>query len=125
MNCKLLAISCCLLASSCALERDVPPATAGPVDSLVRARVGLSTGKVKFTGPVTFQIGGTGNTSTSTAIAKAKGPVASAPHATATESTTKSGPPAWVYVLIGGLSLAAGAVGGFLLARRLPSWLPV
>jgi hypothetical protein len=99
----------------------MPAAAAGPLDSLVRAQVGLSTRKVKFTGPVTLQIGGTGNVATS--ISKAKGPVASAPHASAT--ATKAGPPLWVYGLIGGLALVLGAVGGFSLARRLPRWLPV
>jgi hypothetical protein len=122
-----LGLALLLLASGCALERDVPLATAGPIDSLVRVTPGLSTGKVKFNGPVTFQIGGTGNTATSTDIAKAKAPVAAAPHATATatETTSKTGPPLVVYVLLGVGSLLAGAVGGFLLARRLPAWLPL
>jgi hypothetical protein len=103
---KLLVISCLLL-SGCALERDLPPPTAGPLDSTLRA-AGLTTGKVKFNGPVTLQIGGAGNTATTTAIAKAKAPVASAPHATATESTTKAGPPWWVYAAGAALTLLAG-----------------
>lgn len=98
----------------------MPPATAGPLDSTIRASVGLSTRKVKFTGPVTIQLGGTNNTAASTAIAKAKGPVASAPHATATESTTKSGVPWWVYA---GLA-ALGLVGGWLLRGKLKIPLP-
>lgn len=114
----LLAMSCALL-SSCALERDVPPVTAGPIDSTFRAN-GLSTGKVKFNGPVTFQLGGTNNTATSTAIGKNKAPVAAAPQAAATETTSKSGPPLSVYVLLGAGMLLAGAVGGFYLSRRLP-----
>jgi len=93
--------------AGCALERDVPLATAGPLDSTLRA-AGLHTGKVKFNGPVTLQIGGSGNTATTTAIAKAKAPVASAPHATATESTTKFGPPWWVYAGGTALALLAG-----------------
>lgn len=97
------------LLSGCALERHVPIATAGPLDSTLRA-AGLTTGKVKFTGPVTLQIGGSGNTATTTAIAKAKAPVASAPHAIATEATTKAGPPWWAYA------------GGFLLSL-LAGWL--
>lgn len=113
MRYKLVAISCGLLLSGCALERDLPPPAAGPLDSTLRA-AGLTTGKVKFNGPVTLQIGGTGNTATTTAIEKAKAPVASAPRATATESTTKSGPPWWVYA--SGAALAA--LGGWLLRSK-------
>jgi hypothetical protein len=102
----LLPIACLLL-SSCALERDVPPPAAGPIDSLVRAKVGLSTGKVKFAGPVTFQIGGAGNSAT--AIAKAKAPVASAQAAVAT-ATTKASSAWWVYAGLAGLGLTAGFV---------------
>jgi redox-regulated HSP33 family molecular chaperone len=95
------------LLSGCALERDMPAATAGALDSTLRIAE-LSTGKVKFNGLVTLQIGGAGNVATTTAIAKAKAPVASAPHATATESTTKAGPPWWVYAGGGALLLVAG-----------------
>ena len=115
MRYKLLAISCSLLLSSCALERDVPLATAGPLDSTLRA-AGLRTGRVKFNGPVTLQVGGTGNTATSTAIDKAKAPVASAPHSTATETTTKTGPLWWVYAVGAALALLAG----WLLRGRWP-----
>ena len=111
---KLVVFSCWLLLSSCALERDVPPPTAGPLDLAIRASVGLSTRKVKFTGPVTIQIGGTGNNAASTAIAKAKAPVASAPHAAATATTTKAGPPWWLYA---GLA-ALAAAGGWLLRSK-------
>lgn len=115
MSYKLLALSCGLLLSSCALERDVPPAAAGPLDSTLRA-AGLNPRRVKFNGPVTLQIGGTGNTATTTAIAKAKAPVASAPHATATEATTKAGAPWWLYA--GGTALAL--LAGWLLRGRWP-----
>jgi hypothetical protein len=98
------------LLSSCALERDVSPAAAGPLDSLVRARVGVSTGKVKFAGPVTFQVGGTGNTASSTAVAKAKAPVAAAPDSTATAIAPKGGTPWWVYAGLATLGVAAGFV---------------
>jgi len=110
-----LVVSCWLLVAGCALERDLPPPTAGPLDSTLRA-AGLTTGKVKFTGPVTLQIGGTGNTATTTAIAKAKAPVASAPHATATEATTKASAPWWLYA--GGAALAL--LVGWLLRGRWP-----
>ncbi len=110
---QLLVVSCWLLAAGCATERELPPLVAGPLDSTVRA-TGLSPRKIKFTGPVTLQFGGSGNTATTTAIAKAKAPVASAPHATATESTTKSGAPWWLYA--GGAALAL--LAGWLLRSR-------
>ena len=114
---RYLTAIACLLLSSCALERDVPPAAAGPIDSLVRAKVGLSTGKIKFNGPVTFQLGGSGNTAT--ALTKPKGPVAAAPGATAT-ATSKAGVPWWVYA---GLA-ALGLVGGFVLRGKWKIPLP-
>jgi len=98
------------LLSSCALERDVPAATAGPLDSTLRA-AGLTTGKVKFNGPVTLQIGGSGNVATTTTIAKVKAPVAAAPHATATETTTRAGTPWSVYAA---LVLVGAVVGAWL-----------
>lgn len=115
MRAVVLALLSSALLSSCALERDVPPAAAGPIDSLVRAKVGLSTGKIKFNGPVTFQLGGSGNTAT--AFTKAKGPVAAAPGATA---TSKAGVPWWVYAGLATL----GLVGGFVLRGKLKIPLP-
>jgi hypothetical protein len=114
MRYLLVAISCGLL-SSCATSADVPAALSEPLDTTVQHQVAaarqaaahLGAGKVKFKGPVTIQIGAS-NTATTTAIAKAKAPVASAPHATATESTTKSGPPWWVYAGGAALALLAG-----------------
>jgi hypothetical protein len=97
-----------LLLSACALERDVLPATAGPLDSLVRAKAGLRTGKVKFTGPITIQIGGTGNTASSTALAKAKAPVAAAPYAAATQTKPSSSRARWLFSVVGSLSLLLG-----------------
>jgi hypothetical protein len=99
MRCLLLFLVAWQL-SSCALERNVPAAAAGPLDSTLRA-AGLSTGKVKFTGPVTLQIGGSGNTATSTAIAKAKAPVAAAPYAVATQPKPQSST-AWRLVAVAG-----------------------
>jgi hypothetical protein len=102
----MLALGGGLLLGSCATEYEVPAAVAGPIDSTFRA-TGLSPRKVKFTGPVTLQIGGTNNTATATAIAKAKAPVAAAPHAVATETTTKAGTPWYVYaaLVVGGIGL--------------------
>jgi hypothetical protein len=98
-----------LLLSSCATAYEVPAAVAGPIDSTFRAQ-GLSPRKIKFTGPVTLQVGGTGNTATTTAIAKAKAPVATAPAAVATDASKKtSGLPWWK---ISALGLAAGLVIG-------------
>ena len=100
-----------LLLSGCATQQRIPAALDARLDSALTAGGVPPLRKVKFTGPVTFQIGGAGNNAT--AIAKAKAPVASAPHAAA--ATTASGPPWWVY-LGGGLLLA---LGGFLLRSRL------
>ena len=116
------------LLAGCALEYAVPPATAGPLDSTARA-AGLSAGKVKFKGPVTFQVvSGTGNTTTAATTTKPAGPVATgasqaqdftkagqqggavatAPNATA-GATTRTGVPIWLW-LGGGLLLVLAAV---------------
>jgi len=105
---KSLVILSCLLLGSCALGRELPATAAGPLDSTLRA-AGLTTGKVKFKGPVTLQIGGSGNVATT--IAKAKAPVASAPHATATETTSRAPTPWYVFA---GLVLAGAAGGAWL-----------
>ena len=107
-----LAGTALLLLGSCATEYEVPAAAAGPIDSTVRAAK-LSPRKIKFTGPVTMQFGGTGNTATATAIAKAKAPVAAAPHATATEATARGTP--W-YVYAGLVVLGAG-LGAWLCSK--------
>jgi hypothetical protein len=106
---RYLLLTSCLLLGGCALERDLPAITAGPLDSTLRA-AGLTTGKVKFNGPVTLQIGGTGNVATTTALAKAKAPVATAPHATASAPAAPAGPPWYVYagLVLLGATLYAG-----------------
>jgi hypothetical protein len=103
---SLLLVLCCGLLSSCATGYEVPAAVAGPIDSTIRAR-GLSPRKIKFTGPMTVQLGGSNNTASSTAIAKAKAPVATAPYAAAT-APAKPGPPWWVYAGLATLCLACG-----------------
>jgi hypothetical protein len=118
-----------LLLSGCALERDVLPATAGgPLDSLVRAKVGLRTDKVKFTGPVTIQIGGAGNTASSTALAKAKAPVAAAPYAAATQTRPSGSTAWWLFSVVGSLGLLLGVwlgshIGSFTWLTSLRGWL--
>jgi hypothetical protein len=107
--------------TSCALESQVPPATAGPIDSLIRTQATMNGRKIKFQGPVTFQIGGQANTASTTDIGKAKAPTATAPHAVATDASKKTGTPWWVFAVL----VLVGGVGGFLLARRLPRWLPI
>jgi hypothetical protein len=122
----LLALSCLLLLAGCALEYDVPTATAGPLDSAFRAN-GLRTGKVKFKGTMTLQMGGSGNTASPTVVTRASAPVATgtgpaqdftkagqhggavatAPGATA-GATTRTGVPVWALV-----------AGGFLLLLLL------
>jgi len=104
------------LLSSCATEQRIPAALDARLDSALTAAGVPPLRKVKFTGPVTFQVG-TGNVATT--IAKARAPVASAPHASA--EATKSGPPWWVYLAIAGLALA----GGFVLRGRFKIPLPV
>ena len=105
------------LLSSCAIER-YAPATDARVDSALTAAgvPPLTAHKLVFRAPVTFQIGGTGNTASTTAIGKAKAPVASAPHAAATATTTKAGVPWQVYA--GGALLLLGL--GFYARGRLP-----
>lgn len=102
----------------------MPLAVAGPLDSTFRASTGLRTGRVKFKGPVTFQVvAGTNNTTTAAVATKPSGPlatgaaqaqdntkagqhggaVATAPSATA-GATTRTGLPTW-QVMAGGLVL--------------------
>jgi hypothetical protein len=115
-GCWVLVAFCGFSIAGCVLERDMPPPTAGPLDSTIRASTGLSTGKVKFTGPVTFQIGGANNTVNATAMAKVKAPVATAPHAASTDASKKtSGLPWW---LVGVLGLVASLAGIGWLAIR-------
>ncbi|MGI4760918.1 MAG: hypothetical protein ACRYF0_09445 [Janthinobacterium lividum] len=99
------------LLGGCATQQRIPAALDARLDSALTAGGVPPLRKVKFTGPVTIQFGGSGNVAT--AIAKAKGPVAAAPHASA--AATASGLPWWVY-LGGGLLLT---LGGFLLRGRL------
>lgn len=114
---RYLLLLFALALAGCALEYDVPVATAGPLYSTARA-AGLSVGKMKFKGPVTIQlVSGTGNTTTAAALTKPAGPaaigagqaqdftkagqqggaVATAPGATA-GATTRTGIAAWQLV---------------------------
>jgi hypothetical protein len=103
--------------SSCATQQRIPAALDARVDSALTVAGIPPLRKAKFTGPVTFQIGGSGNVAT--AIAKAKAPVAAAPGASA--SATKAGGGPWqVYV---GLALLAFA-GGFYARGKLNLPLP-
>jgi hypothetical protein len=100
------------LLSSCATEQRIPAALDARVDSALTAAGVPPLRKVKFTGPVTFQVGGTGNVATTTDASRAKAPVAAAPHATAAE--TKTSVPWQVYA--GGALLLAL----FVLRSKLP-----
>jgi cobalamin biosynthesis Mg chelatase CobN len=103
-----------LLLASCALEHDVPAATSGPLDSVARA-AGLSAGKVKFNGPVTFQVvSGTGNTTTAAALTKPTGPVATG--AGQAQDFTKAGQQG------GAVATAAGATAGAATRTGIPTW---
>ena len=101
-----------LLLAGCATEQRIPAAFDAKLDSALTAAGVPPLRKVKFTGPVTFQVG-TGNVATT--LTKAKAPVASAPHAAAAQAKTSAGPP-W-YVYLGGASLLV--LGGFVLRGRL------
>jgi hypothetical protein len=103
-----------LLATSCATEYDVPAATAGPLDSAARA-TGLPTGKVKFKGPVTFQVvSGTGNTTTAAALTKPAGPVATG--AGQAQDNTKAGQHG------GAVATSPGATAGATTRTGIPTW---
>ncbi len=103
-----------LLLGSCATEEHIPAAFDVKIDSALTAAGVPPLRKVKFTGPVTFQVGGTGNVATTTDATRAKAPVAAAPHASATE--TKTSVPWQVYV--GGALLLV--LGGVVLRSKLP-----
>ena len=92
------------LLGSCATQERIPAALDARLDSALTAAGVPPLRKAKFTGPVTFQIGGTNNVAT--AIAKAKGPVASAPQASATAATAGLSWQVWA-----GLVLVAFAAG--------------
>lgn len=113
----LLAIGLLLL-TSCAHGDELASALSQPLDSAVRHQ--FASRKLKFTGPVTIQVGGTGNTATTTDASRAKAPVAAGPHATASETKTAAGLPWWLY-LVAGLLLVAG---GFWLRGKLRIPLP-
>lgn len=109
MRYLLLAISFYLLAGCTREAWRVPmvlPDSSGPPVVMV--------GKLKITGPVTVQAGGTGNVATTTDAAKAKAPVAAAPNAVASEARTTGGVSWWVWV---GL-VVVGAVAGIWLRGR-------
>ncbi|MGI4870447.1 MAG: hypothetical protein ACRYFX_04625 [Janthinobacterium lividum] len=115
---------CLLLAllTSCAHGDELADVLSQPVDSTMQRQVTaarlaagqLSTGRVKFNGPVVLQFGGTGNTATATDAHKAKAPVAAAPGAVATATRTQGGPPWYVYVVL----VLVGALGGAWLRGR-------
>ncbi len=110
----ILLISCLLLLAGCALEYELPPAVADPLDSTARA-AGLRAGKVKFNGPVTFQVvSGTGNTTTAATTTKPAGPVATG--ASQAQDFTKAGQQG------GAVATAPGATAGATTRTGLPTW---
>ena len=111
-----------LLLASCAGTEQLTAGLSQPLDSTVQRRLAaarrqvagsFNARSVKFNGPVTLQIAGTGNTGASTDATKTKAPVAAAPHAVATE-TNAGGPPWYVYA---GIAVVCLVVGGVLAAR--------
>jgi len=114
---RYVVVFIALLLAGCALQYDVPGATAGPLDSAARA-AGLSAGKVKFNGPVTFQVvSGTGNTTTAAALTKPAGPVATG--ASQAQDFTKAGQQG------GAVATAPGASAGATTRTGVPTWLLV
>jgi hypothetical protein len=126
MRIQLLVACWWLLLTSCATSADVATTISQPLDSTLvhqaqasAARVvvqRLSTGRIKFKGPVTIQLGGTGNSASATAADKAKAPVAAGPAAVANDGSRKATNTPW-YVFAG-LGLGALA-GGYLLRGKL------
>lgn len=111
-------LASCLLLAGCATSADVPTVLSQPVDSAVQEQAAavaaqqvvtqLSTGKVKFKGAVTIQLGGTGNTANATNAPRAKAPVAAGPHATATDASKKGGTPWQVFAALGLVCVGVG-----------------
>lgn len=111
---KYLFFFIALLLSSCALQYDLPVASAGPLDSAARA-AGLNAGKMKFKGPVTIQlVSGTGNTTTAAALTKPAGPVATG--AGQAQDFTKAGQQG------GAVATAPGATAGATTRTGIPTW---
>jgi hypothetical protein len=110
----LLAICCGLLLSGCATEYEVPAATAGTLDSTARA-AGLSSRKIKISGPVTFQVvNGTGNTTNAAALTKPTGPIVTG--AGQAQDNTKAGQHG------GALATSPGASAGATTRTGHPTW---
>jgi hypothetical protein len=100
-----LLLAAGLLLSSCATTFDLPAGAEPPAP-------GLSTGKIKVRGPLTIQVGGTGNTAapTSTDNRKAgqrQGSAATAPGATASTTTQQAGTKWYWFVLVGAVAIGA------------------
>jgi hypothetical protein len=122
----VLALALASLLSCCATTSDLPAPTAGPIDSSLRA-AGLNAGKIKITGPVTFQVGGKNNTATSVATNNTKagqrqGTAATGAGAKAQATNKNAGTPWWLWALFGVGCIVAWEA----LSRRLvpTKWLP-
>lgn len=114
MRLLLLALAGLLSLAGCALEYELPAASAGPLDSVARA-AGLSAGKIKFNGPVTLQVvSGTGNTTTAAALTRPTGPVATG--AGQAQDYTKAGQHG------GALATAPGATAGATTRTGVSIW---
>jgi uncharacterized protein YceK len=101
MRYALLALAASLLLSSCATTFELPAGAEQP-----GAPAGMSTGKMKIRGPVTFQVGGTGNTAAPATTDNRKagqrqGSAATAPGATASTTTQQAGTKWYWFALVG------------------------
>lgn len=94
-----LLLAACLLLTSCATTFDLPAGTEPPTPS-------MSTGKIKVRGPLTIQVGGTGNTAAPATTDNRKagqrqGSAATAPGATASTTTQEAGTAWYWFALVG------------------------
>ena len=127
----LLALALGQLLAGCAFQ-GWEATLASPIDSTIQRQLSsqVLARNVKFNGPVTIQVGGSGNTANATDASKAKAPVATgtsqaqdntkagqhggaaglAPGASA-DATTRTGVPVWV-LAVGGIILVLLALLG-------------
>lgn len=122
---RLLLLIYSLLLLACSREAwRAPMALPAGADSSARS-VWAGAGKVKFSGPVTIQVGGSNNSASAADNTKAGqrgGAAATAPNSAATNSTKKSSGSLWWLYLV---AMLVGAAGWEYIRAKLPTkWLP-
>lgn len=96
---RLTLLLAAALLSSCATTFDLPAGAEPPAP-------GMSTGKIKVRGPLTIQLGGTGNsaapaTTDNRKAGQRQGSAATAPGATASTTTQQAGTKWYWFALVG------------------------